>query len=480
MRNAPNVEGGPAGGTVLISGQRLCVLRSLVLEPRGVPARLLKAELGGVKSVASEVLRLRDAIGDKAKSIIHTESIRGEPGYRLCLLDTDVVDAFLFEKAAQEYGLNDGDFEKLPVGYGSNVEAVREACELMSANPGRPESHINAVRNADQVYDRYLWNLQLATAYGYIRRWLDGGVELDVTTGIAYLKRLVVGEGTPDEIWRMLIRVEGSLANWKVQLPDLERQIADAHDGAVPPEYQQLLRLCGPRRDAKWIFEPASSSGPVVHGTDTIPAPELTIKDRGNLADVAVRLGISSNAALRLRNSRVEPSECIDMTVNRLWFAGLFAGKWTLDPVVRAKFDLLLDKLDTGEDADNVVGKPVRLLILDPSSRAFEGLKRLGMVTGSTGIRSIPILRDLVKRHPSFAVHMYDSMPMFRMVIIDDCLVTVAPYLNVPAEFSLDGGWDVPHLVLTPAAQYPLAKSFETLFRYLWRRSRPIEHLSGH
>jgi hypothetical protein len=472
MRSMPAVEETPAGGTVTVSGQRLAVLRALVLEQRGVPLRLLKAELG-VESVASEVSRLRESIGDDAKSIIRTQSMQGETGYRLHLRDGDTVDAFEFEQAAQEHGLSDGDFDKLPAGYGANVETVRALCELMAANPGWPDSQIDAVRAAAGIYDDYQWRLQLATAYGYIRRWVDRGTDIDVTTGVAFLKRLVAGEATSDDVWRMLIRVEGSLANWKVQLPELGRQIAEAHGGSVPPEYRELLQRCGPDRDHRLLLKPARSTGVVVDNLDVIPTRALTADEQGNLADVAVRLGISSNAALRLRDSRVEPSECIDKTVNRLWFAGILGGKWTLDSAVLAKFELLLDRLDTGEDADDVVGKPVRLLICDPACRAFQDLRALGTIAPDD-LRSMPVLRDLVQRHPSFAVHMYDSPPMFRMIIIDDSIVTVGPYLSMPAEFLPDKGWGVPQLVLTPTAQYPLAKSFEMLFRDMWRRSKPL------
>ena len=46
----------------------------------------------------------------------------------------------------------------------------------------------------------------------------------------------------------------------------------------------------------------------------------------------------------------------------------------------------------------------------------------------------------------------------------NDSIVTVGPYLSLTSEFLPESGWELPHLVLTPAAQYPLAKSFETLF----------------
>src|SRR5207253_1283875 len=164
-----------------------------------------------------------------------------ETGYRLYLRDGDTVDAFEFEQAAQEHGLSDGDFDKLPAGYGANVETVRALCELMAANPGWPDSQIDAVRTTADIYDGYQWRL---------------------------------------------------------------------------------------------LLKPAQSTGVVVDNLDVIPTRALTADEQGNLADVAVRLGISSNAALRLRNSRVEPSECIDKTVNRLWFAGILGGKWTLDSAV--------------------------------------------------------------------------------------------------------------------------------------------------
>jgi DNA-binding winged helix-turn-helix (wHTH) protein len=479
MRPTPTVEG-PNGERIAISGQGARILRALHFEPYGLSTRRLQHELGrngksvAPSTVAAEIGRLRAKLGDQAhKQLIKTLPLEDEQGYRLERQGVE-VDADVFEQAAKQFTYGHTDFDRVPPGDGKDVDQARHALDLMVVNPGWMESTIEAVSTAYSRFERAQRALELAVAFRYARRYLDEGLPADATDAVAVLKRLAL-RSSEDEVWILLIRIEGSLPNRSQALTELRGLLAAEFAQNLPPRIAEVLHSVQ-KKDTRWMLTPLPTTGVVVDPSESFSQRPLTAEERGNLAEVAVKLGISSNAALRLKDSGVQPSESIDKTVSRLWFAGILGGKYVLDKPVLAKFERLLDRLDTGEDAQDVVGTPVRLLILDPESKPFEALRRLGTIRDAD-IQSIPVLQDLVRRHPSFAVHMYDSTPMFRMIIIDDSIVTVGPYLSLTSEFLPENGWELPHLVLTPAAQFPLAKSFETLFRDLWRRSRSIEKL---
>jgi DNA-binding winged helix-turn-helix (wHTH) protein len=479
MRPTPTVELA-TGDRVEVSGQGARILRALHFEPHGVSTRRLQHELSrngkpvAPSTVAAEIARLRAKLGDQeSKQLIKTLPLEDEQGYRLDRVDLE-VDADLFEQAVKQFAYSHADFSRVPAGDGVAADEAKQALDLMVVNPGRHESTIEAVSSAYSRFEMHQRNLELAVAFRYTRRYLDEGLPGDATDAVAVLKRLALRSGD-EEVWILLIRIEGSLPNRSQALSGLKQILANELGPKPPVRVAEALRGVQGKQ-SEWLLTPAPSTGVVVDPSESFPKRPLTAEERGNLAEVAVKLGISSNAALRLKDSGVQPSESIDKTVSRLWFAGILGGKYVLDKSVLAKFERLLDRLDSGEDAQDVVGTPVRLLILDPESKSFETLRRLGTIREGD-IQSIPVLKSLVKQHPSFAVHLYDSPPMFRMIIIDDSIVTVGPYLNLTSEFLPENGWELPHLVLTPAAQYPLAKSFETLFRDLWRRSRSIEKL---
>jgi DNA-binding winged helix-turn-helix (wHTH) protein len=479
MRPTPTAELS-TGDRAEINGQGARLLRALYFEPHGISTRRLQHELSrngklvAPSTVAAEIGRLRAKLGDlERKQLIKTLPLEDEQGYRLDRANL-VVDADVFELAAKKFAYSHADFSRVPVGDGASVDEARQALDLMVVNPGWLESTIEAVSSAYSRFELHQRNLELAVAFRYARRYLDEGLPADATDAVAVLKRLALRSGD-EEVWVLLIRIEGSLPNRSQALSELKQTLQTEFGPNPPARIAEALRGVQDKQ-AQWLMTPAPSTGVVVDPSESFPKRPLTAEERGNLAEVAVKLGISSNAALRLKDSGVQPSESIDKTVSRLWFAGILGGKYVLDKPVLAKFERLLDRLDTGEDAQDVVGTPVRLLILDPESKSFETLRRLGTIRESD-VQSIPVLKRLVKQHPSFAVHMYDSPPMFRMIIIDDSIVTVGPYLSLASEFLPESGWELPHLVLTPAAQYPLAKSFETLFRDMWRRSRSIELL---
>ena len=74
---------------------------------------------------------------------------------------------------------------------------------------------------------------------------------------------------------------------------------------------------------------------------------------------------------------------------------------------------------------------------------------------------------------------MFDALPTFRIVILDEDVVSISPYLLRTYDH-VGGyqGWDAPHVGLTPFAPWALAPSFEALFLEQWRIARPIEELA--
>jgi len=84
------------------------------------------------------------------------------------------------------------------------------------------------------------------------------------------------------------------------------------------------------------------------------------------------------------------------------------------------------------------------------------------------------MLRSLSAEHTSFQVRLYDALPTFRIVLIDQSIVSFSPYLM---DFGTDRartGWRAPHIVLDRSTPWPLARTFETLFDETWRTATPL------
>ena len=171
-----------------------------------------------------------------------------------------------------------------------------------------------------------------------------------------------------------------------------------------------------------------------------------------------------------MRRSKLEPLECIRQTVSRLSFAGILATKWVADSYVRAEFARLLERLDGN-------GGSVRFLLIDPESEAYQRFSALRWSAG--GVQPISMLRSLSAAHPSFQVRLYDALPTFRIVLIDQSVVSFSPYLMAPGTQRARTGWEAPHIVLDRTAPWPLAQTFETLFEETWRTAAPLTPATG-
>lgn len=444
------------------------VLRLLLLgRGRSLSKADLALEFGGIKpsSVESVISRLRATIRDRDKTVVVAAQVDGGAGYRLELAD-GTVDAFELQAAVAASGASGfGSFEDAPDDFGSMLDELRKAWERWHTNPAPDTSVFDFAEQQYWEFARSYEQLGRAVAYSYLRRWLRARQNGDLTNAIAFLNRLVVGDQTPDEVWSLLLRAEGSQPGWSHRLPALVARIEDAC-GSVDPELRELIERIE-NRDEKALLLPSGVELVQTVGAGLAPSVEMTESDRSTLVDLAQMIGISSFSALQLRGSQVDPKQCIEKTVQRLWFAGIFAQKWVLDPAARLMLEGLLDRLDGDDDSS------VHFLLLDPDSESFRRFRAITQV--SEDPESISVLRELSQRHRSLKVRLYDSLPSFRIVIIDDSLVSVAPYLNVPPEWLKDKGWESPHLVLAPMAPYPLAKSFEVMFRETWRRAQKLE-----
>lgn len=467
MRDVPAVVTSD-GDERRVPGNPGRVLRLLLLARGQVLTKSgLAQDLGGIQptSVESVVSRMRTAIGDTGRTIVVFADVEGQGGYRIDPTDAD-VDAFRFEQVADAAEVGGAvSFEATDNDFGQLAGGLMDAWRTWHANPA-PE--VTLFDFAEQEYHHFAAmheRLGRAVAYSLLRRWLLRGQPRDLTDAITFLNKLVVGEDTDEEIWTLLLRAEGSQPSWQRGVPALLARLEKAC-AAVPDELLGLHRRILDRDETVLLMPPRArlvDIGPA----ESTPSLEVSESDRGNLVDLAQLLGLSSNNALRLRNSRVEPRECIEQTVQRLWFHGIFASKWVADAQIRSQFDMLLDRLDGDEDAE------VHFLLLDPDS---ESCRRFQSIIGSTeSPESFTWLRELSRRHRSFTVRLYDTLPTFRIIVIDDSLVTVAPYLNVPQEWLREHGWESPHLVLAPMAPFPLAKSFELTFRESWRRARRLD-----
>lgn len=408
---------------------------------------------------------------------------------------------------------------KLAKGHdGTEVELWDEVLTRYPVNPSVPLNNFPAAYAAYNEFAEHQWTLIKAIALGYACRFLNDGQDTWLSRAESRLQRLGRESDVPDEIWMLRFRLVASLDSWRVAIDEMRRRYLrsnnptleddDAHDLQMPSELETFvaalrseadrgqldaapgnhvphLLLPRVRRPKGWVpkvdvdlhlegngHEPNVEIETTADLVAPSPITPFFEKRSGDTADpglleVATMLGITPASSVALRSSNTTPVECINQVDKRLWFSGIMANKWVLDPEAHQAFDVLLTELDSYDETDPLC----RLLIVNPDSRAGAKLKKRGLITDRE-LRSIPVLQNLVEKHPSFEVRMYETLPIFRLIIVDQVFVTVAPYLNVLPDLIPDRGWGVPHLVLKPSAEYPLAHSFVSLFEQNWDACR--------
>lgn len=381
--------------------------------------------------------------------------------------------------------------EKVPSDFGNNLELWLEAYRLWGANPGVDLEGIGEAKAKYDEYEALYQDLVAALVVAYAARFLEGGKQHDLTLALNYFDPL---RSVDIAIWELGFRVAASMDGWKVKVESLKARIHES-TGETLGELAAVIEAAE-RRDSDFLLVP-SVGGPAVDplGVPAAPRAGAVVRDEPlhdvhepvpvdilrtlplggaeadshGLLQAAALLGIADYSALDLESSNVTPVQCCRDVVRTLRFSGIMANKWVLRKDAFEAFDELLTDLDRHGEAGLV-----RLMIVDPDGDAAPVLRRRGLLTDRE-MESLPVLKDLLRRHQSFQVRMYDTMPVFRLIIVDNTYVTVAPYLNL-AKALPRSGWEVPQLALTPNAPFPFAQAFMTFFDEAWSRSK--KHLT--
>jgi hypothetical protein len=434
----------------LISGQEGALMRLLILH-RGhsltredIARHLSRPGRPAVSpdSVPAYIGRLRSRTGP--------DFVRSNAGGYSCGLNEVEVDAFVFETRVRQYHVDDvTDIDDEDNDYGEIYEQLLELHAMWHANPAQQfedEQDDGFLIDTYRDFQRYWDCLNRCIVYSELHSRRKPRIE----KAIDRLEQLLRQERTDEQLWALLFRAHASLSGHEGALMDLHERVRRQFPSRMPSELRYTIsRIDDGHDDALFAIDQRRR----------LPA------DQRRVDDLVQTIGISPASELELRRSKLEPLECISQTVSRLCVAGILGTKWVADSYVRAQFARLLGRLDDE-------GGSVRFLLIDPDSEAYARFRELRWSEGGT--QPIGMLQSLSADHPSFQVRLYSSLPTFRIVLIDQSIVSFSPYLMTPGTERARTGWEAPHIVLDRTAPWPLASTFETLFEETWRTATPL------
>jgi DNA-binding SARP family transcriptional activator len=433
-----------------VFGQEGMVLRVLILHQgralakdeiaRHLTRRSNRAVSPG--SVPSYIARLRAKIG--------TDRVRSTAAGYSSDIDPVDVDAFRFEKTVEEYDLcNFADIDDIGSTQIDLYDNLLDLYAQWKTNPAlsfadEQDDEYLASRYLD--FERYRDCLKRCIIYAELRSRRKPRIE----KAIGRIEQLLAQDPQDEQSWVLLFRARASLPGGAGAVPHLLARIQEKFPGGIPAELAYTVkRITNGHRDA--LFE--------------LDRGQRSQEDQQRVNQLVQTIGISPASELELRRSKLEPFECISQTVSMLRFCGILATKWVADSYILARFTELLERLDHS-------GGSVQFLLLDPESASYQRFSRLRWSPAS--VQPIDMLRQLVTAHPSFAVRLYDALPTFRIVLIDQSIVSFSPYLMDSVTQRARTGWEAPHIVLDRTAPWPLAHTFETLFDETWRTASPL------
>jgi hypothetical protein len=449
MQGTPGYR--PDEGTTeeAITGQEGTVLRLLIMH-RGHP--LTREEIARhlthsgrrtvlPSSVPGYVRRLRSRVGHGW--------VRSTAGYSSVVNPAD-VDAFVFESLIREYGVCDiADVDNMTGGLVDNYEQLLDLYAMWRANPVWPfadDEDDEFLVSAYHEFERYWDCLRRCIVYSELRSRRKPRIE----KAISRIEQLLRQDPSDEQLWALLFRARASLPGREAAISSMLARITEQFPAGIPSELRYTVnRISSGHDDA--LFE--------------IDRSQRTHADQQRVDQLVQTLGVSPASELELRRSKLEPQECIRQTVSQLCFAGILATKWVADSYVRAEFTRLLERLDNN-------GGSVRFLLIDPESESYRRFSQLRWSEGS--VQPVDVLRSLGAAHRSFQVRLYDALPTFRIVLIDQSIVSFSPYLMDRGTDRARTGWEAPHIVLDRTAPWPLARTFETLFSETWRTATPL------
>ncbi|MGJ4896674.1 MULTISPECIES: hypothetical protein [unclassified Bradyrhizobium] len=264
-----------------------------------------------------------------------------------------------------------------------------------------------------------------------------------------------------DITWELLLLAYHATGK-NSQLHSTWQRIVEHYEGRTPKALSSLRQSIGNGK----FKNPFRSN--VTSPNESTQDDDVAVQDKNaqTLQSLCSMLGITTASQMRLLDSHLTPLACIRRTRSRLYFSGVLASKWVIEPAVRSKFNELLTRLDKDEG-------DVRFLMINPNGDGFRRLNELR--EGNISAESIAPMKILAERHRSLQVRLYNGLPSFRIVVIDDDVVSFSPYrLAADAYLASNHGWEAPHVVLDPMATYPLAEAFLLLFNETWANAVPI------
>ena len=203
------------------------------------------------------------------------------------------------------------------------------------------------------------------------------------------------------------------------------------------------------------------------------------VNSRGWSEDLGIAPVKDMDQNISKGHHRLRPIQCMKMTESTLYVAGVLTRKWVVDRHAREELERLCMRLDTTRSEDSTLG--IRFLVVNPLSDGFRRFKELPNMETPDPWPTVEILKQLDGQYTSFEARAFDSVPIFRIIIIDTKVVTFSPY-KLSAE-QLDrstGSLLAPHFWLrTTDVEWPLSDSFMTLFDETWRSSRPIAEINN-
>jgi hypothetical protein len=169
----------------------------------------------------------------------------------------------------------------------------------------------------------------------------------------------------------------------------------------------------------------------------------------------------------KLSESAFTPDACINSASRSLAFLGVLGSKWVNDPPVRARFSSFL----TSVEANN---GHVRFCLINPWGPAYKKLH--GFRGGQISWESLRHYRDLMQRFKCLEVRLYDALPSFRLIFLDERVCVVARYrIDERGYFASKYGWDAPHLSFSAHADWSLYEPFNSYFGEFWGKARPLD-----
>jgi hypothetical protein len=458
MRNDPVVH--HEGGLIKIDGVQRHLFRLLVLhEGRPVSndaiARLTDSE--DPQAAASKIRYLRADLGPLSKIVQNERSL----GYSIFLDGCD-VDALEFRRGVEAVLAHDFDpFQDHmePEEARNKVRELEALLKLWEANPALDLP-------AEEYFERKFETLYDSAVDRLAQAQLFTTDEPCIREAIATLENAIKAKQATSSTWRLLLLAYHALGA-ETKTSNALVRISKFYRNKVPEIVENTMHSIFRDPKFKNPFRPAPAKIAGDGGFSNISS--IGRRDDQGVKEICRVLGIATTSHLSLANSQLAPEACIRRTVRRLWFSGVLASKWVAEAWLWSEFDQLLTRLDR-EEGD------VRFMMINPNGEGYSRLEELR--NGHVSTKSIEPIKQLAMAHPSMQVRFFESLPSFRIVIIDDDVVSFSPYrLGADAYLAAERGWEAPHVVLDPIAPYPLAEAFTLLFTETWNNATRLEDM---